>query len=257
MHPDHAVSNSDGVSERGIPAGGTATVAGVRSAGRLVGIIIADPDPLARRVIRASLQVDGGFSVAAEARDGLEAIEFAVHYRPELLLMEIALPLIDGISAAREIAAHAPEVRIVMFSVPQEPEVQVRALRAGAVGFLSKDASIESILRSLRSVAEGQAAVTRTLTSHLVELVRTSAENGIGMRPVRSPLTTREWEVLDLLCAGESTRAISAKLFLSEATVYSHTKTILRKLGVHSRADAIAIAAQIRRPPHSLTYPAL
>ena len=135
-----------------------------------------------------------------------------------------------------------------MFSVPQDQDVQVRALRAGAAGFLSKNASIESILRALRSVAGGEAAVTRSLTSHLVELLRSTAENGIGMRPVKSPLTTREWEVLDLICAGDSTREISAKLFLSEDTVYSHTKSILRKLGVHSRTDAVAMAAQLRRP---------
>ena len=216
-------------------------------------IIIADPDPLARRAIRDSLQSDGGFVVSAEAKDGLEAIELVSHYRPDLLLMEVALPGVDGISACREIASRAAEVRIVMFSVPQDQDVQVRALRAGASGFLSKNASIESILRSLRSVADGEAAVTRSLTSHLVELLRSTAEHGIGMRPVKSPLTTREWEVLDLLCAGDSTREISAKLFLSADTIYSHTKTILRKLGVHSRTDAIAIAAQIRSPPNRLT----
>jgi DNA-binding NarL/FixJ family response regulator len=241
------------MSEHGSRVGGIAAVADIGSPGRRLGIIIADPDPLARRVIRTSLEDDGGFSVSAEARDGLEAIEFAARHRPELLLMEIALPAIDGISAAREIAACAPEVRIVMFSVFQEREVQVRALRAGAVGFLCKDASIESILRSLRSVAEGEAAVTRALTWHLVELVRTNADGGIGMRPVKSPLTTREWEVLDLICAGDSTGEISARLFLSEDTVYSHIKSILRKLGVHSRGDAIAAAAQMRRPANRLT----
>jgi DNA-binding NarL/FixJ family response regulator len=211
-------------------------------------IIIADPDPLARRAIRDSLQEDGGFVVSAEAKDGLEAIELATHYRPELLLMEVALPSVDGISACREIVSRASEVRIVMFSVPQDQDVQVRALRAGAAGFLSKNASMDSILRALRSVAGGEAAVTRSLTSHLVELLRSTTENGIGMRPVKSPLTTREWEVLDLICAGDSTREISAKLFLSEDTVYSHTKSILRKLGVHSRSDAVAMAAQLRRP---------
>jgi DNA-binding NarL/FixJ family response regulator len=216
--------------------------------GERLRIIIADPDPLARRAIRDSLQSDGGFVVSAEAKDGGETIELAIHYRPDLLLMEIALPGIDGISVCREVVRRAPNVRIVMFSVPQEQDVQVRALRAGAVGFLSKNASIESIMRALRAVASGEAAVTRALTAHLVELLRSTTENGIGMRPVKSSLTTREWEVLDLICAGDSTREISAKLFLSEDTVYSHTKSILRKLGVHSRTDAVAIAAKLRRP---------
>ena len=211
-------------------------------------IIIADPDPLARRVIRDSLHADGGFTVAAEARDGIEAVELATHYRPELVLMEIGLPALDGIGACREIAAKAPEVRVVMFSVPQDRDVEIRALRAGAAGFLSKNADIEAVARALRSVASGEAAVSRALTRDLVELLRNTAENGTGMRPVKSPLTTREWEVLDLICAGDSTREISAKLFLSEDTVYSHTKSILCKLGVHSRVEAIAVAGRMRQP---------
>jgi DNA-binding NarL/FixJ family response regulator len=214
-------------------------------------LIIADPDPLARRAIRDSLRRDGGFLVSAEAKDGVEAIELAVHYRPELVLMEVALPGVDGIAACRDISTRAPEVRVVMFSVPQQREVEIRALRAGACGFLSKNSSFEAVARALRSVALGEAAVTRSLTSHLVELLRSTAESGIGMRPVKSPLTTREWEVLDLICAGDSTRDISSKLFLSEDTVYSHTKSILRKLGVHSRTDAVALAARLRQPQSS------
>src|SRR6202034_1806672 len=114
-------------------------------------------EPLARRAIRDSLQLDGGFVVSAEAKDGVEAIELALRYRPDLTLMEVAVPSVHGISACSEIAARAPEVRIVMFSVPQDREVQVRALRAGAVGFLSKNVGMDSILRALRSVAEGAA----------------------------------------------------------------------------------------------------
>jgi DNA-binding NarL/FixJ family response regulator len=211
-------------------------------------IIIADPDPLARRVIRDSLHHDGGFIVAAEAKDGVEAVELTLHYRPELLLMEVGMPALDGIGACREITAKAPQVRIVMFSVPQDRDVEIKALRAGAAGFLSKNADIEAVARALRSVAGGEAAVSRALTRELVELLRNTAENGSGMRPVKSPLTTREWEVLDLICAGDSTREISGKLYLSEDTVYSHTKSILRKLGVHSRVEAIAVAGRLRQP---------
>ncbi|MGD0198623.1 MAG: response regulator transcription factor [Solirubrobacteraceae bacterium] len=211
-------------------------------------VIIADPDPLARRVIRDALTVEPGFVVSAEAKDGVEAVELAAHYRPELVLMEIGLPQLDGIAACRELLARAPGVRVVMFSVPQDRETELRALRAGASGFLSKSMPIESVGRALRSVASGEAAVSRSLTTHLIDVMRGTAEDGRGMRPVRSPLTTREWEVLDLICAGLSTRDISAKLFLSEDTVYSHTKSILRKLGVHSRAEAVQAASRLRQP---------
>jgi DNA-binding NarL/FixJ family response regulator len=211
-------------------------------------VIVADPDPLARRAIREALLLEPGFVVPAEAKDGFEVVELAVHYRPELVLMEIALPLLDGIAACAQIVSRAPLVRVVMFSVPQERETELRALRAGASGFLSKSMSIDSVGRALRSVASGEAAVSRSLTSYLIEQLRYTAENGRGMRPVKSPLTTREWEVLDLICAGDSTRDISSKLFLSEDTVYSHTKSILRKLGVHSRAEAVAAASRLRHP---------
>jgi DNA-binding NarL/FixJ family response regulator len=210
-------------------------------------VIIADPDPLARRVIRDSLQLDGSFMISAEAKDGVEVVELAVHYRPDVVLMELALPGLDGIAACREIVTRAPSVRVVMFSVPQTREVEVRALRAGASGFLSKNTAIESVGRALRSVADGEAAVSRLLATHLIEVLRRTSENGAGMRPVKSPLTTREWEVLDLICDGDSTRDISAKLFLSEDTVYSHTKSILRKLGVHSRAEAVIVAGELRQ----------
>ncbi|MGA2471564.1 MAG: response regulator transcription factor [Solirubrobacteraceae bacterium] len=213
-------------------------------------VLIADGDPLARRVIRDCLGTAPGFVVVAEAKDGVEAVELALHYRPEVVLMEVNLPGIDGISACREIVARAPAVRVVMFSVPQERDIELQALRAGASGFLSKDTEVSSLARALRSVASGEAAVSRSLTSHLVTALRESTENGAGMRPIRSPLTTREWEVLDHICAGESTREIAARLFLTDDTVYSHTKSILRKLGVHSRAEAVIVAARLRQPGH-------
>ncbi len=214
-------------------------------------VIVGDPDPLARRAIRDALDAASGFLITAEAKDGVELVELALHYRPELVLAEVALPALDGIAACTQIAQRAPEVRVVMFSVPQSRETELRALRAGASGFLSKSMSIESIGRALRSVAGGEAAVSRSLATHLIAQLRASAENGRGMRPVKSPLTTREWEVLDLICAGQSTREISTALFLSEDTVYSHTKSILRKLGVHSRADAAAAAGRLRQPGHA------
>ena len=211
-------------------------------------LIVADPDPLARRVIRDSLCDSGQFIVAAEARDGTEAVELATHYKPELVLMEIRMPSIDGIEACRRIVAKAPQVRVVMFSVDQERETELQALRAGAAGFLGKDAPIDSIVRALRGVARGEAAISRHLTMRLIEMMRRTSENGIGLRPVKSPLTGREWEVLDLICMGAATREIADVLFLSEDTVYSHSKSILRKLGVHSRAEAVIAAERLRSP---------
>ena len=209
-------------------------------------LIIADPDPLARRVIRDSLSSTDGIVVVAEAKDGTELVELATHYKPEVVLTEIGLPSVDGIEACRRILAKAPDVRVVMFSVNQDREVEIRALRAGASGVLSKDSSIESVVRAIRGVAGGEAAISRLLTMHLIEIVRRTSETGTGLRPVKSVLTSREWEVLDLICAGASTRQIAESLFLSDDTVYSHSKSILRKLGVHSRSEAVVAAEQLR-----------
>jgi DNA-binding NarL/FixJ family response regulator len=212
-----------------------------------VRLIIADADPLARRMIRDSLGQSAGIVVVAEAKDGIELIELATHYKPEVVLTEVGLPSVDGIEACRRIVLKAPTVRVVMFTIGQDQATEVRALRAGAAGVLSKDISIDSVARALRRVAEGEAAVSRSLTMHLIEIVRRTTETGAGLRPVKSVLTSREWEVLDLMCAGASTREIAESLFLSEDTVYSHSKSILRKLGVHSRTEAVLAAERLRR----------
>jgi two-component system, NarL family, response regulator LiaR len=212
-------------------------------------LIIADADPLARRVIRDSLSGGGDVIVVAEARDGIEAVELTTHYKPELVLMEVRLPRIDGIEACKRIAHTAPEVRLLMFSIDEDPEVEMKALRAGASGFLYKDVSNDAIVRAVQAASKGEAVVSRKLTMHLIELMRRTSEGGVGLRPVKSELTNREWEVIDLICAGAATREIANTLFLSEDTVYSHSKRILRKLGVHSREEAVIAAQRLRSPP--------
>jgi DNA-binding NarL/FixJ family response regulator len=216
--------------------------------GERVRLIIADADPLARRVIRESLGNSSGVVVAAEATDGVEAVELATHYKPELVLMEVRLPRIDGIEACKRIVERTPPVRVLMFSTDQDPNVEMRALRAGASGFLYKEVSNEAIMRAVRAVSRGEAVVSRRLTMRLIELVRHTSEGGVGLRPVKSELTNREWEVMDLICAGAKTGEIAAALFVSEDTVYSHSKRILRKLGVHSRAEAVIAVQRLRCP---------
>ena len=211
-------------------------------------VVIADSDPLARRVVRDALQDRGGFVVPAEASSGNEAVELALHYRPDVALMETSLPVLDGLTATRQIREEAPEVRVLILSRDDGEDVQLQALQAGAAGFISKNVPVETMSRVVESVVRGEAAISRRVTMRLIERLRHLPEGGAGMRPVRSPLTEREWEVLDLLCQGKNTREIAEALVLSEETIYSHSKNVLRKLGVHSREEAIEAADLLRQP---------
>jgi DNA-binding NarL/FixJ family response regulator len=208
-------------------------------------IIIADPDPLARRVLRDALQARRRLTVVAEARDGVEAEELTLHYRPDVLLMEPAIPRLDGIAVTRRISQSAPEVRVILLAVAESPMLELAALRAGASGFLSKALEFEALENALHGAVRGEAAVSRSLAMRLIEHLRLAPEPGRGMRPVRSPLTTREWEVLDLMSAGCSTSEIADTLVLSEDTVYTHVKNLMRKLGAHSRKEAIEAASRM------------
>ncbi|MCW2957753.1 MAG: response regulator transcription factor [Solirubrobacterales bacterium] len=208
--------------------------------------IIVDDDPLARRSIKDILQA-AGFIVIAEAATGREAVELVNHYRPDVVVMDILMPGMDGIEATRLILEHVPESRVVLLTSGVQDEVVIAGLRTGAVGCLNKDLDLEGALpRALTGTVNGEAAISRRLALQLIERLRHTRETSLGMRPVRSTLSGREWEVLDMLCEGLGTEAIADDLVLSVETVRSHVKSVLRKLGVSSRVEAIAVAAHLR-----------
>jgi DNA-binding NarL/FixJ family response regulator len=211
--------------------------------------VIADDDPFARRVIKDAL-TESGVLVIAEARNGREAVEFALYYRPDVVIMDVVMPELDGIVATRQILKVVPDqLVIVLTGVDDEnDELGLLALQAGAAGFLSKDLDINALPRTLKGLRAGEAAISRRLTKRVIEQLRSAPGGSSGMRPVKSPLTAREWEVIDLLKATRSTDEIAAELVLSTETVRSHVKNILRKLKVRSREEAVAAADRMRNP---------
>jgi DNA-binding NarL/FixJ family response regulator len=207
-------------------------------------VVVADDDALARRVITGTLR-EAGFNVVSEAMDGLEAVAAAVFHQPDLVLLDILMPEIDGIEAARRIAARAPEAVIVILTGRCDESVALRGLRAGAVGYLSKDVDLDALPRALLAALEGEAAISRRIAMRLVEDLRQAG--GGHLRPVRSPLTAREWEVLDLICEGRTNDEVADELVVSTETVKTHVKSVMRKLEVHSRQELAAAAATMRR----------
>ena len=212
--------------------------------------IVADDDPLVRRLIRDTLQ-RADVTVIAEASTGREAVELALFYRPDVVVMDYMMPEMDGIEATRRIYEHDPSIRVVLLTGAGDEELGLRGLRAGASGYLSKEVELEALPRALRGALDGEAAISRQLAMKLIERYRAAPSGGAGLRPVRSRLTDREWEVLDLLSTGATTDQIAKNLVLSSETVRSHLKNLYRKLEVNSREEAVRAASPAAQPERS------
>jgi NarL family two-component system response regulator LiaR len=208
-------------------------------------VIIADDDAFVRRLVKGALQAEG-IIVIAEASNGRDAVELTLHYEPDAVLMDVVMPGVDGITATRQILTATPDQAVILLTGSVDDELGLLGLRAGAAGFLTKDQPVEALTRALRAVSRGEAAISRHLATRLVEYLRAVPERQTAMRPVLSPLTTREWEVLALIEEKRSNSEIADSLVVSMATVRSHVKSILRKLDVRSREEAVHVAARMR-----------
>jgi DNA-binding NarL/FixJ family response regulator len=207
--------------------------------------VVADDDPFARRAIGQALR-DAGIAVVAEAADGAEAIELARQHKPDLVLMDIKMGEIDGIAATRRIVNERPGQLVILISGARDEDLAVLGLRVGARGYLSKDIPLDAFVRAVHGALGGEAAVSRFLMRRLIDQLQFVPTIGAGYRPVHSPLTRREWEVLDLICDGRSTEEMAKVFVVSEETIRSHVKRILQKLGVHSRQQAVATVRRMR-----------
>jgi DNA-binding NarL/FixJ family response regulator len=217
-------------------------------------VLIADRDGLARRMMQDVLQSAGVVAVAG-ARDGRDALDLARHYRPTVLLIDIALPPAGGVELIRNVVPILPRAHVVTVSAAaDDDETVLAAFRMGAVGHIDKDIDPDQFARLVTRAADGEAIVPRRLMTPLLERWRREMPAG-GWRPLRSALTTREWQIVELLCDGASTEQITERLVLSPTTVYSHIYRVLRKLGVHSRRDAVAAARRLRQEEARMRTP--
>jgi DNA-binding NarL/FixJ family response regulator len=217
-----------------------------RPSGAGVRVVIADGDAPRRSTLRAGLHHEE-VSVVGEAADASQVPYLAVRCRPDVVLMDVTLPPAGGVAAMRELADAAPGAKVVLLASTSEDEAGVVALAEGAAGYLSREIDHRSLADALERVVAGEAAISPGMALLVIERLRELFRGLTGMRPVKSRLTAREWEVLDLLAAGTSTAGIARELVVTTDTVHSHVRHILRKLHVHSRREAIEIAERQRR----------
>jgi DNA-binding NarL/FixJ family response regulator len=208
----------------------------------MIKVLVADDQPLARNGLQAMLGAQDDLEIVGEAADGAEAVEEALRLRPDVVVMDIRMPNVDGIEATRRLQQHAGAPKVLVLTTFDLDEYVYEALRAGAGGFLLKDAPPGQLAEAVRTVAAGESLLAPAITRRLVErFVRrpppeAAAEERFG------DLTERELEVLRLVAAGLSNGEIADSLFLSEATVKTHVTRILAKLGLRDRVQAVVLA---------------
>ena len=194
-------------------------------------LLIADDHPVVRDGLSGMFSGDDGFEVIGEAANGAQAVTLACALEPDVILMDLRMPEMDGVAAIAELARRKVAARVLVLTTYDTDSDVVRAVEAGATGYLLKDSPREDLLRAVRAAARGEAALSPSVATRLLGQVRA---------PAQDPLSQRELEVLELVARGATNREAAAKLFISEATVKTHLLHIYAKLGVSDRAAAVA-----------------
>ncbi|NOZ72833.1 MAG: response regulator transcription factor [Chloroflexi bacterium] len=203
-------------------------------------IAIADDQTLIREGLAALLALDPGLEVVGAAADGRQALALVAELAPDVILMDIRMPVMNGVAATREICAHHPQTRVIVLTTFDDDEYVFASLQAGACGYLLKNAEREHLAAAIRAVHAGDSILDPAVTQKVIRrATRVDEEPSLTER-----LTPREREVLRLLAAGAANAEIATKLCLAEGTVKNHVSHILDKLGAHNRAHAIHLAVE-------------
>jgi DNA-binding NarL/FixJ family response regulator len=204
-------------------------------------LLLADDHRMLREGLRRSLEGQG-FDVVAEAGDGEEAVRLAGEHRPDVVLMDVTMPNLGGVEAARAIRTSLPDVRVVMLTMHADDDVIASAIRAGADGYLVKDCSIEEVADVVTRVAAGETALTPALAASMLDEVKALAT---APAPQADPVTKREEEVLQLIADGCSTPEVAERLYISQKTVKNHLASIYQKLDARDRTQAVLRAVRM------------
>ena len=206
-------------------------------------ILLVDDQALFRESLGMLLSAQPGLEVVGEAPNGAVALERTATLRPHVVLMDLRMPVLDGVAATRQLRAEYPDVQVIALTTFDEDADVFAALGAGAIGYLLKDVSGETLVSAVHSAARGEAFLQPAITTKVVqELNRRAARAPAAAEPLAEPLSTREREILQLLAGGATNREIAAELVLAEGTVKNHLTNILGKLGARDRAQAVLLA---------------
>lgn len=202
-------------------------------------ILLVDDQTLFREGLQTLLSTQPDFRVVGEAANGQEALRLCASLHPQVVLMDLRMPVLDGVAATRRLHAEQPEVRVIVLTTFDDDETVFDGLRAGAVGYLLKDTPSERLFEAIRATARGESFLQPSITAKLIaEFARLTAAAPKRAAALAEALSDREVEVLRLVARGSSNREIAASLFIAEGTVQNHVTNILGKLGVTDRTQA-------------------
>ena len=208
----------------------------------MIKILIADDHLIIRQGLRLILETENDFKLVGEASDGAEAINLCKKLKPDVVLMDLRMPNVDGLTAIEKLRVEQPHVAVVILTTFNEDELMVRGLQAGAHGYLLKDTDRNTLFNTIRAAARGETLLKPEIMTRVLSRTNMPVHESKSSESVN--LTDRELEVLKAVAQGERSKEIAVQLGISERTVKAHLASIYNKLGVDSRAAAIAVAAQ-------------